>query len=52
MTLLQELAVSIQYMWYHIMAVGVESPTVTDIFKKIAIEEMKHAKKIAERLII
>jgi len=46
----RELAVSIQYMWQHIMAVGVESPVVTDIFKKIAIVEMKHAEKIAERL--
>ena len=46
----RELAVSIQYMWHHIMAVGIESPAVTDIFKKIAIVEMKHAEKIAERL--
>lgn len=46
----RELAVSIQYMWQHVMAVGVESPAVTDIFKKIAIVEMKHAEKIAERL--
>ena len=46
----RELAVSIQYMWHHIMAVGIENPAVTDIFKKIAIIEMKHAEKIAERL--
>jgi bacterioferritin len=46
----RELAVSIQYMWQHVMGEGMESPGVLDIFKKIAIVEMKHAEAIAERL--
>jgi bacterioferritin len=46
----RELAVSIQYMWHHIMATGIQSAEVTDIFKEVAIEEMKHAEKFAERL--
>ena len=46
----RELAVSIQYMWHHVMAVGIESAEVEEIFKEIAIEEMKHAEKFAERL--
>jgi bacterioferritin len=46
----RELQVSIQYMWQHVMAVGIGSAAVADIFKKIAIEEMKHAEKFAERL--
>lgn len=46
----RELQVSIQYMWHHVMAVGLESPAVRDLFKKIAIEEMKHAEAFAERL--
>jgi len=46
----RELAVSIQYMWHHIMATGIQSAEVTDIFKELAIEEMKHAEKFAERL--
>jgi len=37
-------------MWHHVMATGIGSAAVGDIFKKIAIEEMKHAEKFAERL--
>lgn len=46
----RELGVSIQYMWHHVMAMGMESPEIKDVFKEIAIEEMKHAEDIAERL--
>lgn len=45
-----ELQVSIQYMWQHIIAVGIGSAAITPLFKKIAIEEMRHAEMIAERL--
>ncbi len=46
----RELQVSIQYMWQHIMWKGVKGLIVKDMLKKIAIEEMKHAEIIAERL--
>jgi len=46
----RELQVSIQYMWQHVVAKGIESVAVEDIFRKIAITEMKHAEEIAERL--
>jgi len=46
----RELQVSIQYMWQHVQWKGVEGYAVSDEFKKIAIAEMKHAEKIAERL--
>jgi bacterioferritin len=46
----RELQVSIQYMWQHVQWKGVEHFAVTDQFKKIAVAEMKHAEKIAERL--
>ena len=46
----RELAVSVQYMWHHVMAVGIKSPEIKDLLKEIAIEEMKHAEKVAERL--
>ncbi|MCS7187192.1 MAG: ferritin-like domain-containing protein [Armatimonadetes bacterium] len=46
----RELQVSIQYMWQHVLGKGLCSPAVRDIFKKIAITEMKHAEEIAERL--
>jgi len=41
----REIGVSIQYMWQHVMAIGMESPEIKDIFQDIAIEEMKHAEK-------
>ncbi|MCR4391381.1 MAG: ferritin [Candidatus Acetothermia bacterium] len=46
----REIQVSIQYMWQHVRATGVESLEVTDRLRKIAIAEMKHAEAIAERL--
>ncbi|MFQ6123817.1 MAG: bacterioferritin [Candidatus Heimdallarchaeota archaeon] len=45
-----ELQVSIQYMWQHVRGVGMNSLPVTAELKTIAIEEMKHAEEIAERL--
>ena len=46
----REIQVSIQYMWQHIMVKGINADTLGDIFKKISIEEMKHAEEIAERI--
>jgi len=46
----RELQVSIQYMWQHVQWKGVEGYAVSDEFKEIAVAEMKHAEKIAERL--
>jgi bacterioferritin len=46
----REIQVSVQYMWQHIMAKGLESAAIADVFKEVAISEMKHAEKIAERI--
>jgi bacterioferritin len=46
----REIQVSIQYMWQHVQWMGVDHFAVSDKFQEIAIEEMKHAEKIAERL--
>ncbi len=46
----RELQVSIQYMWQHVLWRGVKGFTVKDEIKKISIQEMKHAERIAERL--
>ncbi len=46
----REIQVSIQYMWQHVQVVGLKSVAVEGIFKSIAVTEMKHAEKIAERL--
>jgi len=45
-----EMQAAIQYMWQHVQWKGVEHFAVTGGFKKIAVDEMKHAEKIAERL--
>lgn len=45
-----ELAAITQYMWHHVMAEGMESPEISEMFRKIAIDEMKHAEKLAERI--
>jgi bacterioferritin len=45
-----ELQAIVQYMWHHIMVKGLNSSSLMDVFEDIAIEEMKHAEKIAERL--
>ncbi len=45
-----ELQAIFQYMWHHIMVKGMHSASLMDVFEKIAIDEMKHAEKIAERL--
>ncbi len=46
----REIQVSVQYMWQHIMAKGLESAEIADVFEEVAITEMKHAEKIAERI--
>ena len=46
----REIQVSVQYMWQHVLWKGVKGFAVKDALKKIAIQEMKHAEAIAERL--
>ena len=45
-----EIQVSIQYMWQHVQWSGVKHFAVKDELENIAIEEMKHAEMLAERL--
>lgn len=46
----REMAVAVQYMWQHVMVIGLESESVGEVFKETAVTEMKHAEKFAERL--
>jgi bacterioferritin len=46
----REIQVSIQYMWQHVLWIGVKGFAVKDALRSIAVEEMKHAEVIAERL--
>jgi bacterioferritin len=45
-----ELQAIVQYMWHHIMVKGLNAASLMDVFEDVAMEEMKHAEKIAERL--
>ena len=46
-----ELGAIIQYLGHHYTAEGLESPEIIDLFKSTAIDEMKHAEKLAERIV-
>lgn len=46
----RELAVCIQYMRHHYLVTGPESFGAEEEFKSVAIEEMKHAEALAERI--
>ena len=43
-----ELQATIQYMWQHVEIAGVKGIAVQDKFEETAIDEMKHAERIAE----
>jgi bacterioferritin len=45
-----ELQAIIQYMWQHVQWKGIEHYAVIEGIKDIAVGEMKHSEKIAERL--
>ncbi len=45
-----EIQVSIQYMWQHVRIYGFDHLAIAEELKKVAIEEMKHAESIAERV--
>jgi bacterioferritin len=46
----RELQVSIQYMWQSVQVTGIDGIRVKNIFRDIAIAEMRHAEKLAQRL--
>ena len=46
----REMQVAVQYMWQHVQWIGIKGFAVSDELQSIAVEEMKHAEKIAERL--
>ena len=45
-----ELQAIVQYMWHHVMVKGMHSESLSGVFEKVSMDEMKHAEKIAERL--
>jgi bacterioferritin len=45
-----ELASIFQYQWHHVMAKGVASPAIIDMFESHSMDEMRHAYTFAERI--
>lgn len=48
--LTEELASIIQYLWDHILARGMNSVPIADLFKELSMIEMNHAYTLAERI--
>ena len=46
-----ELQAIVQYMWHHIMVKGLNSASLMEVFEDVAMDEMKHAEKIAEQML-
>ena len=46
----EEMASAIQYLWHHIQARGLESAAIADMFKELAMVEMRHGYALAERI--
>ncbi len=45
-----ELQAIIQYQWHHVMVRGMNAGSLSKVFEKASMDEMKHAERIAERL--
>lgn len=45
-----ELGAIVQYMWHHVMAEGMKSPEISEMFRDTSMDEMKHAEEFAERI--
>lgn len=46
-----ELAAILQYMGHHYEGEGMESPGILEVFKQTAMDEMRHAESLAERIV-
>jgi bacterioferritin len=46
----REITAVIQYSYHHVMAEGMESPALSEIFEKIALQEMDHLEEFADRI--
>ena len=46
----REITAIIQYSYHHVMAEGIESPALSEMFEKVAIEEMEHLEQFSNRI--
>ncbi len=46
----RELTAIIQYSYHHVMAQGIESPALSEMFEKVALQEMDHLEEFSDRI--
>jgi len=46
----REITAIIQYSYHHVMADGLESPALSGMFEKTALDEMKHLEEFSDRI--
>jgi bacterioferritin len=46
----REITAIIQYSYHHVMAEGMNSPAISEMFEKVAIEEMQHLEDFSGRI--
>ena len=46
----REIAAIVQYQTHHVMAEGMESPAIIELFEKTALDEMRHMEQLSERI--
>jgi len=46
----REITAIIQYSYHHVMAEGMESPALSEMFEKVALQEMDHLEEFADRI--
>jgi len=46
----REITAIIQYSYHHVMAEGMESPAFSEMFEKVALEEMQHMEQFSDRI--
>jgi len=46
----REITAIIQYSYHHVMAEGINSPAISEMFEKVALEEMQHLEEFSDRI--
>ncbi len=46
----REVTAIIQYSYHHVMANGMNSPAISEMFEKMALEEMEHLEEFSDRI--
>ena len=46
----REIAAIVQYQTHHVMAEGLESPAIIELFEKTSLDEMRHMEQLSERI--